>query len=114
MMKVELTNIDDVCSEIKEYADKIWRKTVRMRINENPLDDEGMISEVGLWVTAVVRTEDGDWLLEFGEASGEIYVNDPEEKQREVTDRLAAWRKKIVDVCEDCDLKVRPGKWETW
>ena len=113
-MKVELLNIDDVCAEIEEYAAKIWMKTVRMQEHCLPLDDHDMRHQVGLIVTGIVRTEGGDWLMEFADAAGETYVNDPEEIQKKVHDKVAEWKERVREVCKECDLKLRSGKWETY
>ena len=117
-MKVPLDDIKDVCDELREYSHMVYLRTVRMRTHEMEklsANDES-IGEIqfGLIVTAIVKAPDGDWLLEFAEPCGTYYENDPEENRKEVLDRLNEWRSLVTQTCEKCDLKLRPGKWETW
>ena len=118
-MKVKLDDINEVCDELREYSDLVYLRTVRMRthelkeMTEDEQDTTGTV-QLGLWVTAVIKAPDGDWLLEFGEPCGEYYENDPKEDRKEVLDRLKKWRSLVAETCERCDLKLRPGKWETW
>lgn len=111
-MKVEFTDIDEVCAEIRHFAQKLYLGTVRMRTHTMELET-GTV-QFGLWVTAIVKAGDGDWLIEFGEDCGEYYRHDPEKAKQEVLNKLKGWRKKVTTVCEECDLDLRPGKWETW
>ena len=42
------------------------------------------------------------------------YNNDSTEKQQEVHDKLASWEEMVKKVCTVHELKIRPGKWETF
>ncbi len=117
-MKVQLDDIAEVCQELREYSDMVYLRTVRMKTHEMELvseNDEPIgVIQFGLIVTAIIKAPDGDWLMDFGEACGTYRTEDPEENRKEVLDELKKWRALVTQTCEACDLKLRPGKWETW
>lgn len=108
-MRVELTNIDDFCEELEQEAHRIHEQVVRVRIDRVPQQDEGVTYDVGFWATALVKTEDGDWVLEFGRLAGEDSGSTDEGSET-----AARWREQVELLAAKQGLTLRRGKIEIW
>ena len=114
-MRVTHDNIEDLLADIREERDAIYQKVVRVRayrLDEHEGDENrsGRVYLMGLWVTALVRHDDGDWCIEFGEAAGHDTTQNPDAGTNVVNE----WRLKLELVCKECGLTIRPGKYEVF
>lgn len=112
-MRVTHDNLADLLSDLRSEKDAIYQRVVRLqtyRLDEDGDNEHkrGQSFIMGLWVTALVRHEDGDWCIEFGEMAGRDTVKYPDAG----TDAVDDWRQQVGKVCDDCNLIIRPGKIE--
>lgn len=107
-MRIEFGTIEEFCEELREAAPDVLQKTVRLRIDRVPEQDEAVSFQVGVSATALVRTPDGDWVLEFGDIAGRDTVgNGPAG-----TDRAREWGRLLAATAREVGLRVRAGKIE--
>lgn len=111
-MRIELVTIEDFCAELstEATAGRIYEGIVRVRTDRMPEQEEAISFEVGFWATALVKSGDGDWVLEFGRAAGRDTAGNPDGG----TKQAAEWKKQIEAVCEAHDLTLRRGRIEVW
>lgn len=108
-MRVEVNTVSEFCAELEADAQHVYEKFVRLRIDTTPEQDENITQVVGLWATALIRKESGDYVLEMGQSYGsERHSRD----ERHATS--AAWEDwhKIEDCAKRHGLTIREGKWE--
>lgn len=114
-MRVTHDNIEDLLIDIRTEKDAIYQQVVRLQTYrldefEGHPHKSGMSFIMGLWVTALVRHDDGDWCIEFGEMAGRDTIEDPDAG----TDAVDEWRQRVGRVCDECSLTIRPGKYEVF
>jgi hypothetical protein len=81
---------------------------VHLDVSRRPLDKDKTRIEVVLQATAVVDTEEGgQFLLDVGENMGMDYNDASQEKEGSKAAEKA--EEKIIEVCDDLGLMVRPG-----
>jgi len=115
-MRVEVTTIEDFCSELRIDAEKeqVWNKEVRYRIDRSPEQDEEISFQVGIWLTAIVDVGEDRYILELGVPTGcdHTYVEGEDDN---VGTRLAnGWKQRVQEICDDVGLILRPGKFELY
>lgn len=112
-MRVECGTFDEFLEELKleAAAHRIHENIVRVRVDRTPQQDEAVSFDVALLATALIKTTDGDWTLEYAGYCGE---DRNQSKQSTGTMVSNAQRRKIEDVAEAYDLRIRGGKWEVW
>lgn len=111
-MRNVVTNVDDFCEELTAEAAQVHQGIVRVRVDRTT--DESS-EEVGLWATTLIRTDDGDYVLEFGGYCGEDRPqNEDPSVQRKGTETADRWREQIAAVCESHELTMRKGKIEVF
>lgn len=110
-MRVECATIEEFCDELSIEANhgRIHESLVRVRIDRTPQQKECIGYDVGLVATAMVKTTEGDWLLEFAG-----YCGEDEKANIAGSAKARQWKKKIEEVAEGHNLMVRGGKWEVW
>jgi hypothetical protein len=108
-MRIEFTEIEYFCQELQECAPRI-KGPVRVRIDSTPEQAENISQAIGMWATALVAMDDGEYVMEFGMASG----SDGPGSATKGTDLAKQWRSQVADVCERCDLPLRNGKIEVY
>lgn len=109
-MRVEYNTVDEFLSDLESEKDSIWDSTVRLRINKTSMNDEGTSYQISMWLTAVVRKETGEFVMELGAVAGEdIEDSNPD---RSGSERADEWKEKVYNVTEDLGLRIKPGKYE--
>jgi hypothetical protein len=109
-MRVELDNVDDFLGEINRESDHLWERCVRYQVSRMPEQDDEITFKVGLWLTAIVAKESGNWIIEMFAFSGRD--EDDEPRMAEGSNAADAWLSRVRTACEDLDLKLHPGKIE--
>lgn len=107
-MRIEFGTVEEFCDELREYAPDVLQKTVRVRIDRVAEQAEGCSFQVGVWATALVRTGDGDWVLEFGDIAG----RDSRATGDAGTARANEWARLVANTARESGLRVRSGKIE--
>lgn len=107
-MRIEFGTIEEFCEELREAAPDVLHKTVRVRIDRVPEQAEAVSFQVGVWATALVRTGDGDWVLEFGDIAG----RDSPGNKSAGSDRATEWQRLVLATARESGLRVRSGKIE--
>lgn len=112
-MRVTHEDIDELIKDLRQEADAgaIYKNIVRMRTYRMAENDHGTCYTMGLWVTALIRHEDGDWCVEFGEAAPE---QDTQKNPDGGTNIVNEWRDKVHKLCDEFGLQVRSGKFEVY
>lgn len=114
-MKVEFTNIDDFLDEIAEQRSRIHDRVVRYRVDRVPEQEQHISELVGMWITALVLTEHGEFIVEFGENAGRDVIGESSENDPDCgTAVMVTWLDKLKAVCEKHNLTLRGGKIEVF
>ena len=111
-MRVTVTTVEDFCAELSREAAAgcVLRSTVRTRIDRGAEQDEEVSWTVALWATAVIRSPECDYLLEYAEICGS---DDPQNDPPDAGTRCArAKQATIRAVAEASNLLFLPGKYE--
>ena len=110
-MRVEVTTIEDFCSELRIDAEKeqVWNKEVRYRIDRSPEQDEEISFQVGIWLTAIVDIGEDRYILELGVPTGCDETGSPRG-----THTANEWKQRVQEICDDVGLTLRPGKFELY
>lgn len=106
-MKVEIGTVDDFVDEMVAEPEKVYQKTVRVRIDREPRDRERILFDVRFCATCVVARDDGDYLLEFGACCGE---DEPGIDDNAGSDLAAQWHDRIKTAAEEHNLTLKKGK----
>lgn len=110
-MRITFATIDEFCDELAVVdPGNVFERTVRVRIDRMAEQDEAITFAVGLWATALVRTDAGDWVMEFGEIAG----RDTRNNDNAGSAAAAAWVGQIRSAAEAVGLKLRRGKIEVF
>jgi hypothetical protein len=111
-VRVEFNTVEDFANDLatEAAAGRVYENIVRVRVDREPEQREAISHLVGFWATAVVRSESGDWLLEFGQVAGSDTRMTPDGGTA-VAER---WRKRIEAVAKEYGLAVRSGRIEVW
>lgn len=110
-MRIETLTIEDFCEELSAEAGlgRIFEDTVRIRVDRAAEQKEAITFEVGVWATALIRSEVGEWVLEFGRIAGS-----DTRAANTGSDTAAEWLQKINAVCDRHGLHQRKGKIEVY
>lgn len=111
-MRVTITSVEDFCAELSREAraDCVWRKQVRTRIDRAPEQDEQITFTVALWATAVIKSPEGDYLMEYGEICGS---DDVQEEPPDGATVIAREKVAMIhEVAKEAGLLSLPGKFE--
>jgi len=111
-VRVEVTTIESFCEELKHDHGLVHRGIVRFRVDAVAEQDECVSFEIRVWATALVRTKEGDYVLECGVVAGTDFIGDGESKAG--SERADEWRRQVLGIAESYDLTVRNGKIEVW
>lgn len=111
-MRVEVTTVEDFCAELEAEAKatRVHDGIVRIRVDRVPEQDEEISHVVQLWATALIQTDEGQWVLEYGKIAGVDSPADPDKGTKVVQE----WQKAIEDTADRSGLQVRRGKIEIW
>ena len=111
-MRVTITTVEDFCAELSREAraDCVWRKQVRTRIDRAPEQDEQITFTIAIWATAVIKSPEGDYLMEYGEICGSDDVQ--AEPADAATQQARAKVAMIQAVAKEAGLLCLPGKFE--
>ena len=117
-MRITFASVEDFCAELQHVTilpASVWRNEVRFRIDADAEQKEEISFRIGLWLTALADTPDGQYVLEYADLCG---VDDPDEKHHgrpvDAGTREALRRVHEVElVAKSCGLTMRPGKIET-
>ncbi len=113
MTVAQLSTIEDFLSELKEESSRVADKIVRWQVSRTCKQAEVEIDwEVTCWATAIINAEDERYLLEFGESAGDDCEGD--DGHHNGSDQAGYWKQRLVEACDDCGLKLRPGKIEVF
>lgn len=104
-MRVVLTSVKEFCDELQYNAADIYLGVVRMRVDEEPIQEGNPIIQYGMWLTTLVDHNGEKELLEFGQVA---------EQCRGDSQVIRTWQKAVQATCDDCNLRLRPGKIELW
>lgn len=106
-----------VCTSLEEFieciisdAAVIFQSTVRCSIVRRPVGgtrDDAPKFEVVLQSSAVVRTEDYEYILEYGVPCGTDYCDSSDEMAG--TEKAEEIKKKILEVVDANSLRLLPG-----
>ena len=116
-MRITFASVEDFCAELRHLAgegshiaDGLWQRQVRYRIDANPEQDEAISFKIGLWLTALGQTAEGEYVLEYADLCGS---DDPENKPKDAGTLEAKRRiEQVAMTCKDCNLTMLPGKIE--
>lgn len=109
-MRVEYNTVDEFLQDLRDEKDSVWEKTVRLRIDKGPIDDNEVKHQVGLWLTAIVKKDSGEYVMELGAVCGiDMEDSAPERPGSELANR---WKAIVKDTCKELGLKAKPGKYE--
>lgn len=111
-MRVTFATCDDFCAELERLSDTIWRKEVRVRIDRAPEQDDEVTFQVAIWGTAICRSGDGDFLLEYGELCGFDNEEQGARHPHAGSDEAQSRRTRIERSCSKRGLQILPGKFE--
>jgi hypothetical protein len=112
-MRVVCTELNDFITNLQvEPTTSVLQQVVHISTNRRPLDNLDKHKAVRFNVTfhasAVVCLDDGgQYLLDYGEDCGIDYED--AEKELTGTQHANSLRKKLIEFCDECGLKVRPG-----
>lgn len=106
-MRVEHTNIEGISEEIQRCAKNILEGIVRFRIDRDEVSE--VATEVGVWVSALVQTDKGDYVIEAGLYAGTDWA---QHEKKQGTEQALQWKKQIQTVCNSHELQLCGGKIE--
>lgn len=107
-MRVVVNTVEEFCSELRDTGQKVLGKVVRMRIDADPEQDEGLTFLISVWLTAVVAEDNGGvYLLEFGGIAGS-----DDAQGDNGTEQAKRWESDVHAAAAELGLRVRPGKIE--
>ncbi len=104
-MRVEFGDIAELCKELEYRSENIHEGLVRFRVDYQPVSE--IATDVGVWITALVHTDKGDYVIEFGQHCGTDYRD-----QQTGTAQAELWKSNLFSVCEAHGLTIRGGKIE--
>ena len=111
-MRVEVNTPDEFLAELEAEAEHVYEKIVRARIDFMWKQDEKLSRRVGLWMTALIRRDDGDYILECGHDLGS---EDCRVKEKMLASAEGdAITNKLLALCRRLGLVLRHGKWEIY
>jgi hypothetical protein len=107
-MRVVMNSVEEFAEEIAEEHAGVLGGIVRQRVDREPEQPEAVTHRVWVWLTAVIATEHGNYLLEFGGTAG----SDDNRTPSGGSDHAREWINCIAEVCSRHRLDLRPGKLE--
>lgn len=106
-MKVECKTIDQFITELHHDAGSLFGNMVRVRIDRDPEQEEGVSFQIVFHATAVVAKPDGEWLLEFSDVAG-----CDEGKDMSGSNVAGKWMRSISELAKGKGFEIREGKIE--
>jgi hypothetical protein len=107
-MRVEVNTVDEFLEELDLDAERVHEGIVRVRVDRVPEQDEEVSHEVWFRGTALVRGEDGDYVLEVTARAGH------DRGTFDGTETADEWRNEVKQLCERHNLDLRKGKIEVY
>lgn len=108
-MRVVFNTPQEFLAEITAESDHVVDGILRMRVDREPEQPEAVTFQVGVWLTAVIATESGGYLVEFGGVVG----SDDTATPRGGSEAAEEIYREVKAVCEHGGLELRDGKIET-
>ena len=113
-MKIAFGTVKDFADEVRrvcgESGSGLWQRQVRFSIDCEPEQKEAISFKVGLILTALAQTPDGEYIREYAELCGS---DDPDVKPQDAGTQEARHRlAQVADVAMACNLAILPGKIE--
>jgi hypothetical protein len=106
---IQLSTLEEFIAELQAAPDQILDRTVRIKINRIAEQREAVSWLVVVWLTAIQKGDDADYLMEFGKEIGSSKTKDSP-----VEAKVAGMEAQLKAACELIGLKVRPGKLEVY
>jgi len=113
-MIIEFDTLADFLDEIAVEASRIHEKTVRAQTVKAAEQAEGVSYKVAYTVTALVKSDDGQWLLQYYDLAGSDEPNRRTNPHRAGSDQAQAWDSQVKETCDQLGLKKRPGRIEVF
>ena len=108
-MRVVVNDWDEFCEEIAAEAKSIHASVIRVRIDRTPLQPEAIACRLKLWGTAVVASQETEYLIECGV---ELGIDDEETGEHTGTMQAQAKIGRLKDMADTHGLQIRHGKIE--
>jgi len=111
-MRVTITTVEDFCAELSREAaaGTVWRNQIRTRIDRGADQEPPISFTVAVWGTAIIKSQDGDYLMEYGEIVGR---DDPDDEPKNQGTAAARQRVEMIrEVAKNAGLHSLPGKFE--
>lgn len=107
-MRVEVNTPAEFKSELQ--VSRPLDDIVRYRIDHISTNDDSPMERIGLWLTSIIASEHGNYILECGWDCGEQDGRPGREKP--ASDQAEDFKEDIAELCDELGLKLRLGKWE--
>lgn len=116
-MKIAFASVEEFCNELtslagpgSKIATSIWRGQVRFRMEAEPEQKEAVSFRIGLWLTAIAQTPDGEYIMEYADWCGS---DDPDAAPNDAGTQEAKRQIELVAVvCKEHGLVLLPGRIE--
>jgi hypothetical protein len=113
-MRVTFSTCEDFCHEMRRQAaaGHIRPKEIRVRIDRAPEQDDEVTFGVAIWGTFIIRSPDGDFLMEYGEWCGADDLQRGSKTPTAGTDAANLRKAMIERAAVECGLEAIRGKLE--
>ena len=101
-MRVEFGSFEEIATEIDLEAGNVLGGIVRMRIDRSPEQPEAVTFAVDVWVSAVIVSDSGAYLVEFADRAG----CDDGTTPTGGSDRAGEWNNKLAAICDKHGLEL--------